>query len=455
MLENVHVIKESFSDYLTYWDIREVEVPVGEGVSKGVEIYLDSSYKLLLIPSNLFPLLPPIAIMDWGNSDKSTIELAWDSNQNTSTKDKLLCAINKVINGKPPYKVAYGIDAFTPITDCQNTAIAFSWNRILINESIKLSDLGSSFTKRMEFGLVKALGSSSITVIGIGSVGSYMTEQLVRSGLDELTIIDPDIVEGTNISRTVYTAHDINRKKTDALEFRLKQINPNLSLKKVSQPLQNINATYLESLIENSDLVIAATDDPQAQALINSYVFYSNIPTIFIGLYKGAKGGEIAITIPTITPCFRCMTGLRREVENNSRVSRETNYGTNRLEGEIALNCDIQHVSSAALRICCSLISALKGEETSISNFASKAIAEDKHFLTIGMDNEYWFYPQIFENVPGQYAFQSVWLTAEKQNSCPVCGTEHENKENPYSYISTTPNLDKIRERIHHGGEDD
>jgi hypothetical protein len=34
----------------------------------------------------------------------------------------------------------------------------------------------------------------------------------------------------------------------------------------------------------------------------------------------------------------------------------------------------------------------------------------------------YWFYPQLFGDVPGQGAFQSVWLSPERSEGCPVCG---------------------------------
>ncbi|MDQ3812321.1 MAG: hypothetical protein M3347_00050, partial [Armatimonadota bacterium] len=34
----------------------------------------------------------------------------------------------------------------------------------------------------------------------------------------------------------------------------------------------------------------------------------------------------------------------------------------------------------------------------------------------------YWFYPHIFREIPGQYAYQSVWLTPTRNDECPVCG---------------------------------
>jgi len=426
-----------------------INMPFGEGNIKCLRLLLPPSFSINLLPSNLFPFAPPLAVMDWGEGRKTHLTLKWNLDGNIDLGTKLFHAISQFVSGKPPYTIVYGIDATTPITLDSNIAASLSLEKLLVNSSTNIPNISDSITGRIEFGLVKAMGMSSVALFGLGSVGSYMAEQLVRSGLDSLTIIDPDIVEASNISRTVYTLHDINQNKTDALESRLRQINPGVCIDKFPFSLQEIGGGELESIISGADIVIAATDDPQAQSLINSCSYYSEVPAIFVGLYRGAKGGEVAITIPTLTPCLQCMTGLRRHVESQeNRVTRNTDYGTNRLTGEIALNSDIQHVSSAALKICYSLIASLKGEECSVSNFVPQAISEQKHFLTMGMEPDYWFYPQIMGDSAGQYAFQSVWLTASTLDGCNVCGQQSERQESPYNYIVSTPNPESIRSQI-------
>ena len=64
------------------------------------------------------------------------------------------------------------------------------------------------------------------------------------------------------------------------------------------------------------------------------------------------------------------------------------------------------------------------------------------------MEPDYWFYPQILGDSSGQYAFQSIWLTASKLDNCNVCGQQSENRETPYSYIASTPNPVNIRKQI-------
>lgn len=453
MSDEIELLNKSLDKTIQELSLGEamiMNIPFKGSNVKCVKLSLPPSYSLYLLPSNLFPIAPPVVLMNWGDGNNGTqLQLDWEDNNDIDVSTKLFNALSKYVSGKQPYSIAYGVDANHPITSDVEIANNFSWKKLLVSSSENLPSFTSSLTDRIELGLVKALSTSSITLVGLGSVGSYMAEQLIRSGVGTITLIDPDVVEASNISRTVYTLHDLNQNKTDALTSRLKQINPNVIVKSYPLSLQDIGGIELEEIIKKSDLVIAATDDPQAQSLINLCTFYSEVPAIFIGLYKGAKGGEVAITIPTLTPCLQCMTGLRRSVDfGKNKVSRNTDYGTNRLTGEIALNCDIQHVASAALKIGYSLLASLKGEESSVTNFTPNAIAQDKHFLTFGMEHDYWFYPDIFNETAGQYAFQSVWLTASISDECHICGPQSENTQSPYNYVVSTPNPTNIRDQI-------
>ena len=70
--------------------------------------------------------------------------------------------------------------------------------------------------ERIEPTVVDILAASQVLVVGLGSVGSYMSEQLVRSGLGAVTLIDHDEVEPCNLSRTVFTGftlRDVGRAR--------------------------------------------------------------------------------------------------------------------------------------------------------------------------------------------------------------------------------------------------
>ena len=74
---------------------------------------------------------------------------------------------------------------------------------------------------------IKALEKSRVIVVGLGGVGSWCAEALVRSGIGSISIVDFDTVCVSNINRQVQaTSKTIGRQKAQALEERLKEINP-------------------------------------------------------------------------------------------------------------------------------------------------------------------------------------------------------------------------------------
>lgn len=78
---------------------------------------------------------------------------------------------------------------------------------------------------------INKLKSSRVAVFGIGGVGGYTAEALVRGGVGELDIIDKDKVSLTNINRQIIATHDtIGEYKVDVAAKRLLSINPNLKL---------------------------------------------------------------------------------------------------------------------------------------------------------------------------------------------------------------------------------
>jgi tRNA A37 threonylcarbamoyladenosine dehydratase len=75
------------------------------------------------------------------------------------------------------------------------------------------------------------LQTSHVILFGLGGVGSYTAECLVRSGIGELTIVDNDSVSVTNRNRQLEAlSSTVGQKKTDAVASRLLDINPDLIL---------------------------------------------------------------------------------------------------------------------------------------------------------------------------------------------------------------------------------
>lgn len=86
---------------------------------------------------------------------------------------------------------------------------------------------------------IERLQNANILIVGLGGVGSFAAEFLVRSGIGNLTIVDGDIVDITNINRQLPALNStIGKNKTDVVAERILDINPKLNLKKINEFLE-------------------------------------------------------------------------------------------------------------------------------------------------------------------------------------------------------------------------
>ena len=120
-----------------------------------------------------------------------------------------------------------------------------------------------SFAERTELligndGLMK-LNNSHVAVFGVGGVGGYVCEMLVRAGVGEITIIDFDVVSKSNINRQIIALNStVGKLKVDVLKERLLDINPNLKIKTV--PLKFSEENKEEIFSDKFDYVVDAID---------------------------------------------------------------------------------------------------------------------------------------------------------------------------------------------------
>ena len=86
---------------------------------------------------------------------------------------------------------------------------------------------------------IERLQSANILIVGLGGVGSFAAEFLVRSGIGNLTIVDGDTVDITNINRQLPAlSSTIGKNKTDVVAERILDINPEINLKKINEFLE-------------------------------------------------------------------------------------------------------------------------------------------------------------------------------------------------------------------------
>ena len=103
------------------------------------------------------------------------------------------------------------------------------------------------------------LKNSNILIIGLGGVGGYTLESLVRSGIENITIVDYDKIDISNINRQIIaTSNNIGKLKTDEWKKRILSINNNVKVNIINEKIDINNISLLFN--ENYDFIIDACD---------------------------------------------------------------------------------------------------------------------------------------------------------------------------------------------------
>lgn len=107
--------------------------------------------------------------------------------------------------------------------------------------------------------LMNRISGIRVIIFGVGGVGSWCAESLIRSGIKHLTIVDADRVCETNINRQLMaTTKTIGQPKVEVLKARLLDINPDAEIKTIQQVYSA--ETSAEFQIPSYDYVIDAID---------------------------------------------------------------------------------------------------------------------------------------------------------------------------------------------------
>lgn len=93
---------------------------------------------------------------------------------------------------------------------------------------------------------VNYLEEKCVLVLGVGGVGGYVVEGLVRSGVGKIIVVDKDVVDETNINRQIIaTESSIGKKKVDVIESRIKDINSLVEVIKIDKFIDKDNLDEL------------------------------------------------------------------------------------------------------------------------------------------------------------------------------------------------------------------
>ena len=153
-------------------------------------------------------------------------------------------------------------------------------------------------------GLAK-LASSAVAVVGAGGVGGFAAEMIARAGVGRMIVVDSDVVSVTNRNRQLLALDStVGRLKSEVLADRLRDINPDIVLKVISEYME---ADAVEALLgqEKIDVVVDAIDTIAPKLALIKYCLDRGIPVVS-SMGAGAKTDATKVRIADISKTFNC-----------------------------------------------------------------------------------------------------------------------------------------------------
>jgi molybdopterin/thiamine biosynthesis adenylyltransferase len=335
---------------------------------------------------------------------------AWDSLDLNPHLNEFFVGVVTAAEGEalPDHWVAIGTGQLS-IHVADRSAEEFTPARPMVGAA----DFLDTLADRMPPETVACLVPRKVAVFGAGSLGSMIAETLARNGVSAFDLIDPDHVEAANLSRSTYTSADIGDLKIDTLADRLRAINPLATVTTHSYAVDDATVSDCERTVRWADLIIAVTDDPRAQAIIDVLAREADTAALFAGVMPGAHAGEIVISLPGFTTCYRCAAGNVRL--HNSGGDHD--YATGRLRGAVALGADVAIVACSAAKTALSLLGLLHGTDDSLW----KPVFGGRNMIHLGLAPGVLGHVEVLNQLPHQHMFQSVWMPTEASPDCEHC----------------------------------
>lgn len=152
---------------------------------------------------------------------------------------------------------------------------------------------------------VDELAACHVLVVGLGGVGGYASELLVRGGIGRLTIVDADTIQPSNINRQLIATHSrIGEPKARVLAERLRDINPEVELEVIEDFLKDENMVELLDR-HRYDFVVDAIDSLSPKVYLIALARERGLP-IVSSMGAGAKSDPSKIHQADLAHSYNC-----------------------------------------------------------------------------------------------------------------------------------------------------
>jgi molybdopterin/thiamine biosynthesis adenylyltransferase len=148
------------------------------------------------------------------------------------------------------------------------------------------------------------LRRSTALVVGVGGLGSPVAMYLAAAGVGRLVLVDPEVVELSNLNRQVlHWTTDLGRAKVESAAEKLRRLNPHVEVVAVRRRIESLEDAV--QLVREVDVVVDCLDNWRTRFLINEACVRLGKPLVHAavrGLY-----GQLMVVKPGEGPCLRCL----------------------------------------------------------------------------------------------------------------------------------------------------
>jgi adenylyltransferase/sulfurtransferase len=149
----------------------------------------------------------------------------------------------------------------------------------------------------------RRLKASRVLLVGAGGLGSPAALYLAAAGVGHLTLVDPDLVDASNLQRQVlHGTAWVGRRKVDSARQRLADLNPGVTVEGRPERLDRSNAL---ELVGGHDLVVDGTDNFETRYLVNDACVLAGRPNVHASVFRFE--GQASVFAAPGGPCYRCL----------------------------------------------------------------------------------------------------------------------------------------------------
>jgi len=203
-----------------------------------------------------------------------------------------------------------------------------------------------------------SLESKKVIIVGIGSLGAKVAEELARNGIKHFALFDYDYYKPENVARHIAPLSSVGKPKVEVVKDVIQNISPKIDVNTYNgSPFQPNFFKSFKNMLKKYDLAVIAIDAPGYENEINLQCVHNNIPAIYSICLENAHFGRIFRVIPGKTACYECINSQieafprdfpHLEIEKNIPKTESPYYQP----GVPGLNLNIWEIALKTVRLC-------------------------------------------------------------------------------------------------------